>query len=985
MGDNAEPTVVTRPEAGGVDLKRTPEDLAALQGLGESQVSTEGLAARAAQSAQARRREAFDTTADKALTFAEGVIDAASLGFLHFTGDAADIRRDVNSKYATAGQLVGFAAGMEAGPVKALAGMGKKAGEKAARAVLGEVAEGSRAAVGVKTVGGAGEMAAVMGSTAIGHQVTDALLDDKPFSAHAVVHEAGLGAVLGGGFSFLSGVFSKAAKRYEIAGQGGLLDAESEVSKGLGDHVSSARKAWDDALDIHESRLGVLKQLEVDGALDNAVPQFIGEREIAVAKAKGARSVLEGLDFDAAMAGEPKAMKRYVRALEDYEQSIGQLDDLMRARQYERVRPQQPGRPIQDPGSPVTQNVGLPMDEVARMDDLMRDPARAAEYEAIHGRPYAPQAQRAASEAPMPGGQVSPTSELKTPVAKGIPRGVAETPGEPPGVGPWQPSAPPGRFNPAEWTPARVVGEQGEGRLLAPTTPAKDLNNVLSNVHEGLAKDQLLLPDGYFIPAADARQNAAAFENFRQRMATDTPMGRPTPMQSAAPAPAGEGATPVIRRGTPEPSIRPETPTGPASAPSETAAPREMTEGQRAVRRYLDEWYAASDAMGPKLSPGDAAADHIRRVLSNIQATTAGREASAGMTDMGKALGLEARTSLGATLNDIYSMRRLADVGADASKGTVMRGQRGNRFVNWVARRSAGKIGASLLGGAIGSKIGGPVGYFAGAALAYKYVGFAGRASGAAGRLYQKTIKAADGLLSGKGASYAARAAAGNRPIAYSDRGPIKDPVERIEDLRRVASSPATMADFVARASGDLNLVSPEFVAASVQSVQAQLGFLLSKAPPLKYDRLGRAMQPSAGALRRFLEAENAVFDLDGVLKAVQTGRVTQVQVEALQMAHTPVYTKLATYLLNDPVTLEKLDRAKLHTIQMVTGMPLTPSSDPAAVMRSQIVWEAARQMQPQQGATQALKIPGAGRAPSDIPSSTSTPAQSYTGRAPGN
>jgi hypothetical protein len=1119
--------VRTRPSAGGVDLFRTPEEVEQTESLGEAPVSPAGLAARAVTAATERRRAAFDNWGDALLTFAEGITDAASLGLLHIPGEAADIRRDVNSGPAFAGNMLGFVGGMYGGPVKVVAGIGRKAGEKAAKAVIGEVAEGSRAAIGVQTAGGAAEMAALMGTTSVGHQLTDAILDDKDFSAAAAIHEAGLGAILGGGFSFLSGVFGRAAKRHEIRGQGGIMDPSSDASKSLADHVRGARDAWDQALSVHEQRLGVLKQLEREGMLEGAFPEFMTMREEALKAATKARAQLDALDFEGALNSSPKAWGRWVKAWDGYEASMRQLDDIMHVRAAERAPVVRPGQAAQDPGAPLTENLGIPQEWVGQMDDLMRNPQRAAEYERLYGRKYEPQVR----EGEMPGGVASPTSELGTPMQR--PRGELELPlpANPPLEGPVfdpvlasqtaapLPGAPlPGRATvsgrgytvaPGQRTQlpmgARNQGYTATG-IVTPEQRAAQALEATSGGFSPAVKAQAParpgeLPPGWgpgttpvrpvwementawygpgeYGAASIVRENAENFARFQDMM-------RPTPVRGlkapAVPAEAVAPTTPVIPRpGTPanvEAALRgemvvptpviprpgmqagsnqptpviprgevptatasPASPASPATPITEVevrpvrgprveapgapetpitpvvertdvrpvdgttqVSPRERLrrnvedarkqEGRQAVRRYIDEWQAMSDAAGPRFSPGDYAADRIRSVMQQLQGVTGGRDIAAAATELSKKLRLpEVRSTLGLTLNDIYTLRQLANVAADASKGTVLKGFRNSPMLEWVLRRSAARIagetGRSAIK-AVGGKLLGPVGYFGGAALVYQAVGMFGRVAGAAGRLYQRSVKAADQLLKGKRAIYAARAAAGNRPIAYSDRGPIKDPVERIEELRRVASSPGTLADFVAQASGDLNLVAPEFVASTVAQVQTQLQFLLEMAPPPRYDYLGRPMPPSAGAIRKFLEAENAVFDLETVLNAVAHGTVTKVQVEALRRAHTPVYTRIAAFLMDDPEKLAKLERAKLKTVGMIVGMGFTPDSDPSFVMRQQAAWEP--ELPP--GATlgpskaQALKIPGAGRPPSETPSSQPTPSQSYgsTGRAPGN
>jgi hypothetical protein len=1198
--------VPTRSVAGGPDLVRTPEEVEALKGTGEAALTPLELAAKAGEAGTQRRREAFDTFENEALTFAEGIIDALSMGFIHEPGPAADLRREVNDGSALLGTLTGTALGLVLpGPMNSITHLGRDAGRVAARSVLGDVAEGSRAALGVKAGEGAGEMAALMGAASIGHQTTDAILGDKQFSATAVVHEAGLGALLGGSVSLLSGMFGRAASKRDIRGQGDLLDPTSATSKALDDQVYTAIGKWDESLAVHEQRLGVLKQLEAEGTLENVVPEFMAKRELALAEARGAQKELQGLDFSAAMSGDEKAMTRWLKAQETYEAKLGALDDLMKARQLERIAPTKPGTPLKDPGTPVTENLGLPQAEVARMDRLMQNPEAAAAYEQLYGRPYEPQLPGWGDDAVEDfsknlGGVETATSGVGTPMEKGLgarppapgsafdrtrlplqaeelganeaaPLGMPPTAGGLPprarlagsesmysdvqyggarsagglpdraslrGYTPESPAileSPPGavsqpmparagvmgrykatgpartveqfqddlarlegkvgaapegytppglpqpgqRFSPTEWeTPIREA-ELGLGRPIRPTRQARALDNVLSNQHDDLARDQLLLSDGYFGSMADRSQNAKAFAEFRQRMAGDTPFeqlnrgaGRvgPAPVEApgvpGAPAPSAPlpsamgdawpevpfsvGKTPVVPRGgalhglertpvlplegaprfgpigpddaiTPVRQITDVRPTGIDDAFEAAGTPvtgrerlrrsveaSQRNEGKEAVRRYLDEWYAQSDALGPRLSPGDYAAQEIDRSIKELQRLAGGRDVSAGATGIAEALRMPAATtSFGTQLQNLYAMRRLADLAADASKGTVLKaarkGMSNHPVIDYIVRRgtvrAAGKVGQHAVSGALGKALG-PYGYFAGTALTYNLMGFAGRASGAAGRLYQKSMRAANALLAGKRATFVSAAVARdlspNKPIAYSDAGPIKDPVRRIEELRRVASSPPTLADIVARAAGDLNIISPTFVEATVATVTAQLQFLSEVAPPLRYDQLGRPVPPSAGAMRKFLEAEAAVFNLDMVLDAVGRGQVTPVQVEALRRGHPAVYGKIAAFLMDDPAKLAKLERAKLKTVQMVIGAPLTPSSDPDFVARQQMSWEP--EMPPGGGGpTQALSIPGQqpGQghnprgpvSPTRLPASKPTPSQSYsmTGRAPGN
>lgn len=1151
------PPEVTKGE--GPAVTRDASNIGAAEAHGES--ATPAVAQKSVAAREAVRRSYVDTVADENLSYAEGVVDALSFGLVHDPSKTAELRRDVNSGYALYGEITGTVIGMEtAGPTKALAGAGRRVGEKTAARLLGEAAMEGRGAIVARTAGGATEMAGLMAAGSVGHQFTDAVIGDKDFSAAAVVHEAGLGAIMGGTFNFLSGVFGRAASRYEIEAQGGLLDPASAESRGLGDHVDSALRGWNEVLDNHETRLGVLKALEADGALDVSIPEFMGKRELALAEARGALRDLAEHSFDDALNGDKDAWNRWHARMERASQKVEALDEMMRPKMLERLAPQEPGRPLADPGAPKTEQLGIPYEHVAEMDALMQDPARAAEYERLHGRPY--EAQAGGGTRPFMenlGGEASPTSELKTPAA--TPRGLSES-------GPWVPEAPAGRFNPAEWTPARVQGEMGQGRRL---TPVAEPDNRLNNLYEVQTKH--VFPDGYFAPAADVEQNAQAFSQFQRRLANETPVapvryhgaadkigqlgedyysgrnvygegfyttsdeeiarsyqgknkganpriyevresgpvkfydldaplspsarealesgakwsesaadalddvqagkihtlgeamdhirrvskefgesrdvitdmfegvkgrlqrdgfggftheggkltgGKPhkvhiywapenqvniktkvaaaqakpaTPMakgtpREAAPLGAQRVDTPVTRR----------TPMGPRTKDADMAISTKE-EGRAAVRRYLDEWYKTAQDVGPKLSPGDVAAQNIRNNVNRLRESLAGREVAAQSLDLGKKLGLNpATTALGAELHGVYTMRQVAQLGAEASKGTAIAGNSKSRFLRWVAKRAGGKLGAAMVGGAIGHMVGGPLGYYVGASMAYKYMGFSGRAAGLAGRMMIKTVGAASKLL-GKPAQYAALGAmkagqlksnpSANKPIAYSDLGPIKDPVARIADLRRIAASPPSIAAMVAKAAGDLNVVSPEFVASMVATATQQLQYLAMVAPQIQYDRLGRPMPPSAGELRKFLEAENAIFHLDQTLDAVGRGQVTAAQMDAFRNGHAAVYSKLAAFLLKDPEALQQLERAKLRTIEMVTGVPLTPGSDPAFLMRQQEVFMPEMDPQAQAGSAspqpaQALSI-GAGRAPSDLPSAKPLPSQSANGRAPGN
>jgi hypothetical protein len=1065
--DNDAPSTIVAPAAGG-ELVLTPAQAeAAREAGGSEEVSPEF---RGAAQRDADRRAMYDNLGDKFLTFVDSLADAGSLGLVHGTGEEADLRRSVNSGTALFGTIVMTAVGLEGpGPLKFLAEGGKGVGEAAAKAFVKDAAEGSRGALAIRTAGGAGEMAVISGATSAGHQFTDAVLDDKEFSGYAVMEDATLGGVLGGGFSFLGGLAGRAAKRAEVGAQGGLLDETSHDFANVSDAISSAKGGMDDALATHEARLGVLNQLAKDGQLGdylNQVPDFMAKRTDALERAKVAQAKLEGLSFEGAIDESPAKYKQWHGALEDYQGALNDLDGLMRPSELEMAPRVKPGRPEDVLGYGQTplegEHVPLPTDEVRGMNDLMaKNPDLRAQYESIYGESFEPVRQNhwdaGVEGGENLGGRESATSGTKTPVQSGLGRvvdaeaitpdagraagelhsrfdvsdaeaeGVAERgPGSSEPSRPWSPSAEPGKFNPGEWTDA----EAGRGgREITPSAEAEAGDNLLSGEHPDLAKTQFQFHDGFFAPAAQVADNARAFSDFMERMSVDTPVERGaarTPVQrgrilaetagpegetrvsqtSSAPEArtpvekaGGDQKTPVQRRG----SAPPERAAGEAKQPRQgrgAADEAGRREAKRAVREYIDGWYRESKMAGPKISPGDRAAATIRRTLDDIGKVANGRDVSAGASGLGDVLNLPTpRSALGATMNDLYTMRRAAEAAAEASSdsfaktGKVAGRTAGGRALNQLLRRMGGKFGAHHLAGILGGTLGGPVGYALGAAgmsMVSRYFGFAGKAAGISGRVYQVAIKATAALLKGNRAIIAARAAEGNRPYTYSDAGPLKDPQQRIQEIRRMAQSPSLVAKQVTKAAGDLTVVHPDLVHNMVMAAMAKIQYLASVAPEPHYDNFGRELPMAAQDQRKFFEAENAANSLESVLAAIQNGSVTRIQVDALQRAHTPAYTKIAAFMSKDPEVLAALSREQQKVAEMVLGAPLTPGADPNFVARQQVGWGQAAPPAMQHGPAQALKIPGSGGPPSAgprNPAAAPTPSQSYSlsGRAPGN
>lgn len=300
----------------------------------------------ASEAREKELRDAYNTAADKALTFVEGAVDALSVGMIHEHGDLAELRREVNSGSAFAGQLAGTALGLKlpTGPLRWVGGTGEAAGEAAAQALRA----GPMLSRGLTE---AGLGASLAGAGSLGHQISDAIVEDKPFAAEAVLHDIKLGGLLGGGLGFLGGALSKVRGRGAIEAQGGLIGSDPALQKTISGKVQDAVAAMDQAVETHAARLGMLRVLEDEGHF--ASLGLVGQRETALAEARALRSkigdVHEGFASD-----DAKVYGSFRDALDKYQAKVGELDGLMKARNFEAIVPTRLGRVENVPGAGTT-------------------------------------------------------------------------------------------------------------------------------------------------------------------------------------------------------------------------------------------------------------------------------------------------------------------------------------------------------------------------------------------------------------------------------------------------------------------------------------------------------------------------------------------------------------------------------------------------------------------------------------------------------
>lgn len=340
---------------------------------------------------EARREARLDATSDPVTTFGEGLVDALSLGLVHDTSEEGKLRRTEDSGSALLGMLTGTVVGLGTpGLVSGTTKGGQAAGRAMARALLRDIeAPASRAIT--RGLEEAGANAAMMGAAAIGHQLTDAVIADKPFSAEVVGHEVGVGALLGFGAGWLGSSFGRIAKgSRDAVEKSGIVAAETKTVE---DALGSMRSAWDGAVEQHAQRMGVLEVLSRDGHLPEG---FLGNRAVALKEAQKAKAALEKLDVAKGLSSDAKGYASWRQAVENYDDAVRNLDSVMAPNGLERaqISPRQFGDMDPLPAKPK------PIDTVAAWNeegaisphafsrDAAMTPERREAFRRIYGREF---------------------------------------------------------------------------------------------------------------------------------------------------------------------------------------------------------------------------------------------------------------------------------------------------------------------------------------------------------------------------------------------------------------------------------------------------------------------------------------------------------------------------------------------------------------------------------------------------------------------
>lgn len=930
----------TQTQATGGVVTRPIEQLGAAAAQGESEAG----GANASRAAAARRESQKALVSDKALSFSEGVGDALLFNLVHGTSETDDLRREADSGSALLGQLVGTVIGLKVpSPIKGVAIGGEALGEGVARLLLGEAETGFRGVV-TRGLQEAGANAALMAASAFGHQITDSVVADKPFAAESIASEAGVGALLGFGLGFAGSAMGQLAKasRTAVAASG----VAAKESRAALDAVSDLTRNWDNVVEQHAQRVGVLRVLADEGHVPGDLHM---DRSSALRAAERAQADLAALDPVRSLGGDPAEFQKWRAAVERYQDAVVSLDEKMTPSMLERAH----GSPVKLGESPNSAGPQIhPLDVDKRVADLgyhspmssevdagmksgsgsdwthlkgATPESLAADYERLHGRPFEPGPRGPGERVPAIGeenlgGKQTPSSEL------GTNPGGRRTPASNPAGG----ANTSVDVKSAVREGADTVVDARVQRFNKQPTKYRSPHDTAIDVEGQTVGPRSILRAGE--PAASAADTAKDFVDTAKKELLSLPPGE------------GEAVT-----------ANPHTGSG---------------QGKKAVRDYLNNWFSEFDAK-PRANLGDQMRARLSEALDGIAKVSGGRLDSAGSLALLKSLGVKEATSpLGQRLDQVWSLGQAGKFAADESRGvkTPLRKGLVGQLQRYATARGARAVSGALFGGAVG----GPMGAIVGMALSS--AGFAGAAAASAGRVMQQVAKVGEALLSGRRAAVVVKALAGNRPYQYSDAGEIKDPVKRIMEVQRLAANPAAIKARVVRQVGDLMLTSPEMAQHIIDTTVNHVQAISASAPAIMLTPLGKPIQPSGTALNKFYDFENAMHDLPGVLQAIANGTASASQIKALHVGYPAVHGELVRSILSQGTNLDKLEEAKLKTVELITGVPLTRTTqDPTVTSRYQGNWQAPKQAP---RAPQAFKI----TAPKP------TPVQSASsGRAPGN
>lgn len=282
------------------------------------------------------RTEAYESQFDSAdygvSSFAQGLADAVSFGFVVDHSIEGKKAREHHGVSGFLGNVAGTVAtlGLSA-PGKAIVAAGEGIGKLAAGTIL-RGAEGKLAQAATRATVEAATGAIIGTVMSTTHQLGDAIIEDKPFSAEAVAHEAGLNALFGFGIGGAAGLLSKGgASKGVLQSQGGILDPKSLKSAELLKHHADAIDGYQRAIGAHADNVHIMEAIANDhGFLSAGV---VKGRRASVKAAQDAHEALKEFDLEKILAGQgPKNLEKvnkYVEAYDHYQTSLEKLNQDM--------------------------------------------------------------------------------------------------------------------------------------------------------------------------------------------------------------------------------------------------------------------------------------------------------------------------------------------------------------------------------------------------------------------------------------------------------------------------------------------------------------------------------------------------------------------------------------------------------------------------------------------------------------------------------
>lgn len=943
----------------------------------------------ASEARRARQVEAYDNLADEALTFVDGAVDTATLGLVSGVGQEGEqrLRAEANPYARVAGALAAIGAsvvGPATGLMKAATPLGvtSRGAAKAGEALAEALGKGSRGARGVlsRAAGMGVEGAIDNGAFAAGHAINDAL-NDRPVSGDAIIDDAGLGFVLGGGLGVVGGALGRSAEKIQNARR--EVKAAGEV---LGDRAAfqvlgDGANAWQAAHELNRGRMAKLGDLVESGAMGNPedADLFLADRQDALKaaddahkrlmRAAGAKDMagvnrrLEAV-FGGSAKASPKEVERLAAALDEYGSAVGSLDDMMRPghRDYRRLLD------LDVEANPNLTNPGE--GELGALEPTGKNPTRGGTARQSPGARR--QGPGAAGVEDQAFGEMQNTAEWEAMASGGRP---AQTP---------------------ESGPYRLSEEINARGKTGPRNAALDdaLNAVYHRLQEGRP-----LPDGN--PVIEVPEAGPVTKNIKKtardtvpRGALEGALGRaktvkdinipgvPGPLTDISAPPTGMVPPRTAREAGPLGALEG------AAARADAGADTTLSGRPRGMPSphldAIDFWQTINRAE-PARRVADLSAE-VGAVLDRLEAVTGGKLSSPVARAFAEEMGINMERVNGQLAQravHLWATRKLAEGVADSVPGALGR-VKGKASLPKKAARAAvvgwGRRHAFAVGGALAA---GPAGVVLGAAADAVLHGNAAIAS-AAGRLRNAAVIGMSKLLSSRNVRALGLAVPAVRASydAENGRPADRDFIRKSEDLRMAMGNEPAVRQRVRAALRDVGALDPVAAVTAEDSAVRRLKNLAVRLPVFMLQSAGLpASPPDPVAVQEWELYEAITHDRSLVLKLAAAGRVTPIVGQALAEQHPDYRAELLQYVLDHPDEMARAPQHVQESISELLGVPLVPEADPLYVIRQQASYEELRQKTA--GAQQAQA--GAAAVRGGLGLSTPAAAMASGGPAPGN